>query len=187
MINIENELTILDIDKNEFVASLECLGAKKITDERLQKRYVYDFSPVNRNKWIRLRTNGEKTTLTIKEIQDNSKMNAKEMEIVVSDFETTNQMLEELGYVHRNYQENLRQVFLLDGVEISIDSWPLIPPYAELEGKDLNSINLVLQKLGVNQDKITTLDVTSIYKDIYNIDIQSIGELKFDEKETPEL
>lgn len=39
MINIENELTILDIDKNEFVAKLKSLGAKRITDERLQKRY----------------------------------------------------------------------------------------------------------------------------------------------------
>lgn len=179
MINIENELTILDIDKNEFVAKLESLGAKRITDERLQKRFVYDFNPVDRNKWIRLRTNGEKATLTIKEIQENSKMNAKEMEIVVSDFETTNEMLEELGYTHRNYQENLRQVFMLDGVEISVDSWPLIPPYAELEGKDLESINKVMQKLGVSQDKITTLDVTSIYKEIYNIDILSMKELEF--------
>lgn len=179
MINIENELTILDIDKNEFVAKLKSLGAKMITDERLQKRFVYDFNPINRNKWIRLRTNGEKTTLTIKEIQENSKMNAREMEIVVSDFETTNEMLEELGYIHRNYQENLRQVFMLDGVEISVDSWPLIPPYAELEGKDLESINKVMQKLGVSQDKITTLDVTSIYKEIYNIDILSMKELKF--------
>lgn len=182
MINIENELTILDIDKNEFVAKLKCLGAKMITDERLQKRYVYDFNPINRNKWIRLRTNGEKTTLTIKEIQENSKMNAREMEIVVSDFETTNEMLEELGYTHRNYQENLRQVFMLDGVEISVDSWPLIPPYAELEGKDLESINKVMEKLGVSQDKITTLDVTSIYKEIYNIDILSMKELKFFKK-----
>lgn len=179
MINIENELTILDINKNEFVAKLESLGAKRITDERLQKRFVYDFNPVNRNKWIRLRTNGEKTTLTIKEIRENSKMNVKEMEIVVSDFETTNEMLEELGYTHRNYQENLREVFMLDGVEISVDSWPLIPPYAELEGKDLESINNVMQKLGVSKDKITTLDVTSIYKEIYNIDILSMKELEF--------
>lgn len=108
MINIENELTVLDINKSEFIKKLERLGATKVTDELLQQRYVYDFSPKKDNKWIRLRTNGEKTTLTIKEIQDNSKMNAKEIEISVSDFETTNLLLEELGYSHRNYQENLR-------------------------------------------------------------------------------
>ena len=83
MINIENELTVLDINKSEFINKLERLGATKVTDELLQQRYVYDFSPKKANKWIRLRTNGEKTTLTIKEIQDNSKMNAKEIEISV--------------------------------------------------------------------------------------------------------
>lgn len=179
MINIENELTVLDINKSEFINKLERLGATKVTDELLQQRYVYDFSPKKANKWIRLRTNGEKTTLTIKEIQDNSKMNAKEIEISVSDFETTNLLLEELGYSHRNYQENLRQVFVLNGVEISIDSWPHIPPYVELECKDLESINEVLQKLEVDKKNITMLDVTSIYKDIYGIDILSISELKF--------
>lgn len=67
----------------------------------------------------------------------------------------------------------------MNGVEISIDSWPHIPPYVELECKDLESINEVLQKLEVDKKNITTLDVTSIYKDIYGIDILSISELKF--------
>lgn len=36
----------------------------------LQRRYTYDFNPVQSNKWIRLRTNGSKTLLTIKEVND---------------------------------------------------------------------------------------------------------------------
>lgn len=35
-----------------------------------QRRYTYDFNPVQSNKWIRLRTNGSKTLLTIKEVND---------------------------------------------------------------------------------------------------------------------
>lgn len=182
MINIENELTVLDINKDEFKNKLEYLGATKRTEELLQKRYVYDFEPKNPSKWIRLRTNGINSTLTIKEVHGKSKMGAKEIEISVSDFETTNQLLEELGYTHRNYQENYRQVYELDDVEISIDSWPLIPPYAEFEGKDEESINSVLQKLNIDKNKITLLDVTTIYKDIYNIDILGIKELRFENK-----
>ena len=45
MINIENELTVLDINKSEFINKLERLGATKVTDELFQQRYVYDFSP----------------------------------------------------------------------------------------------------------------------------------------------
>jgi len=68
----------------------------------------------------------------------------------------------------------------LDGVEISIDSWPLIPTYIELESNSEEKINSLLDKLSYNKKDLTTLDVTSIYNDIYNIDILGIKELKFD-------
>ena len=63
----EIEIRLLNINKEQFVKNIIDLGAKKLS-EALQKRYVYDFNPVQDNKWIRLRTNGKKTTLTIKEI-----------------------------------------------------------------------------------------------------------------------
>ena len=58
-----------------------------------------------------------------------------ELETVVGDFDVMNDILKELGYNYRNYQENYRIIYSLDDVEISIDSWPLIPTYAEIEGK----------------------------------------------------
>lgn len=178
---IENEITILDVDKKDFIEKIEKLGAIKRSEEVLQVRYVYDFNPVLPNKWIRLRTNGKKSTLTIKEISGDSKMNAKEWEIEVSNFEETNSILNELGYFHRNRQENKRQVYTLNDVEISIDTWPLIPTYVELEADDANKINELLKVLNIRDDKVTTLDVTSIYNKIYNIDIMKIKDLVFGE------
>lgn len=178
---IENEITILDVDKNNFINKIEELGATKVSDEVLQIRYVYDFNPILPNKWIRLRTNGKKSTLTIKEISNDSKMNAKEWEIEVSDFEETNAILNELGYFHRNKQENKRLVYMWNDVEISIDTWPLIPTYAELETNNTNQIKELLKLLNVVEDKVTTLDVTSIYNKIYNIDIMKIKNLVFGE------
>ena len=64
----EYEVTILDID-NSFEDKLIKLGAKLVSNST-QKRYVYDVIPATPNKWIRLRTNGEKTTLTVKELKD---------------------------------------------------------------------------------------------------------------------
>lgn len=181
--DIEKEITILNIDKESFVKKLIDNGAEAITEELLQVRYTYDFEPVNPNKWIRLRTNGKKSTLTIKEIVDNTKIGGtKEWEIVVSDFEETNRILNELGYTYRNRQENKRQVFMLDGVEISVDSWPLIPPYAEFEGKSEEDILALVKKLNISEKDITTLDVTSIYNDIYGIDILKIKNLTFEGK-----
>ena len=176
----EREVTILNIDIKEFTKNLLKHGAVK-KDEFLQRRYTYDFNPILPNKWIRLRTNGKKTTLTIKEIKNKAAIDGTmELETVVGDFDVMNDILRELGYSYRNYQENYRIIYLMDDVEISIDSWPLIPTYVEIEGKTNEDVVMALEKLGYTLDDATTLDVTSIYNEIYGIDLLKIKELKFE-------
>jgi len=176
--NIEYEMTILEINKEELVKKLESLGATKIADS-LQRRYVYDFNPIDPNKWIRLRTNGKKTTLTIKQVFDKTKIGGtNELEIEVDDFDKTNLILNELGYKIRNYQENYRTSYVLNEVNFDIDSWPLIPTYVEIEGKDEQSVKKALKLLDLGDFKTTTLDVDSIYNEIYNIKVMDIKEFK---------
>lgn len=180
MNNVEYECTYLEINKNDFISKIENLGACKV-GEYYQKRYTYDFNPKKENKWIRLRTNGELTTLTIKEVFDKTSICGNyELEIEVSDFEKTNEILLELGYNYRNYQENKRLIYKLDNIEFDIDSWPLIPEYVEIEGNNEESVKEIIKKLNLDTNKITNYDVTSIYNEIYNIDVLSIKELKFD-------
>ena len=50
----EYEARILEINKEEFIKKLENLGATKVGDY-IQKRYIYDFNPAIKGKWIRLR------------------------------------------------------------------------------------------------------------------------------------
>lgn len=176
--HIECECRILEINKEEFIRKLEKLGAVKV-GEYFQKRFVYDFNPIVSNKWIRLRTNGEKTTLTIKELVDKTIIGTKELEIEVSDFDDANKILNELGYTARNYQENKRITYILDDIEVDIDTWPLIPTYVEIEGKNRECIDDLIKKLSICKKNITSLDVTSIYNEIYNIDILKIKELRF--------
>lgn len=176
----EIEIRILNVDKKKFIEDIIALGAKK-QSEYLQKRYVYDFNPVNPKKWIRLRTNGVKNTITIKEIINNQVIDGtNELEVEVSDFNKANLILKELGYVPRNYQENHRIVYNLNEVEISIDTWPKIPTYVELEAKSEELIKKLLSIIEYNEKDLTTLDVASIYMNVYGIDIMSIKELKFD-------
>lgn len=174
----EYECTILEVDVNSFISKIEKMGAKKISEFN-QKRYVYDFNPINKNKWIRLRTDGKTSTLTIKEIVDKNEIDGtNEIEIEVSSFENANKILNELGYVARNYQENKRIKYTLDGIEIDIDFWPLIPPYVEIEGKNENDVRKMIERLKIDKNMITTLDVASIYNQIYNIDILKIEKLE---------
>ena len=63
----EYEIRVLEIEKESIVKKLESLGAIQ-KGEYNQKRYVYDLKPIQKDKWIRLRTNGIETTLTYKDI-----------------------------------------------------------------------------------------------------------------------
>ena len=103
----------------------------------------------------------------------------KELEIKVDDFEKTNEFLNILGYNARNYQENKRIRYILDGIEIDFDSWPMIPTYMEIEGPDEDSINKMIDKLNISKDKITALNCNDIYKTIYKIDTATIKNLTF--------
>ena len=148
---------------------------------QLGLRYVYDYIPKIDGKWIRLRTNGDKTTLTIKNIVSSQIDGTQELEVVVDDFEKTNLVLNELGFVAKGYQENRRRQYILDGVEIDIDSWPLIPTYLEIEGKSEQDVYQVLEKLGISRDSATSRDVEGIYLD-YGYDLEKIYDLKLEEE-----
>lgn len=177
---IEYEVSILEVDKNKIISKLESLGAT-FKGEYFQRRYTYDFNPKVENKWIRLRTNGSKTTLTIKDLQDSSIIGGtKETEIEVSDFDTTNEMLKQLGYNFKNYQENKRITYILNNVEIDIDSWPKIPTYVEVEGYNEESVKDIVNKINVDNNEVVTYGVTDIYNK-YGIDILKEKELLFEE------
>ena len=177
----EFEVRVLDVNKENIIEKLEKLNAQKIADFDYKRR-VYNFNPPTNHKWIRLRTDGKKTTLTIKKIESFEIDGTKEMEVEVSDFEETNKMLEELGYKAHTYQENRRTRYVLNDVEFDIDSWPYIPTYLEIEGKSEESVKEMIKLLEIDEDKITSLDVQGVFKEFYNIDIAKVPIVKFNEQ-----
>lgn len=176
----EFEVRILEIDPEEIKKRLEKLNATFEWDY-VQKRYVYDFKPKEENKWIRLRTNGKKTTLTIKNIVTSKIDGTQELEVVVDDFDRTNLILKELGYEAKGYQENRRIQYLLNGVEIDIDSWPKIPTYLEIEGPSEDAVYHAVSVLGFDKEDCTTRDVEGIYLD-YGYNLEEIYDLKLEEE-----
>jgi len=175
----EFEAKILEINIEDIVKKLDKLWAKRIW-EKLQKRLVYDFNPKKENSWIRLRDNGTKTTLTIKEINNDQIDGTEELEVEVEDFERTNLILEKLGYISKLYQENKRISYTLDDIEIEIDTRPLIPPYLEIEAKSLIDIEETIKKLGFDVSQTTSMNTIKVYKK-YWIELETIKELKFEE------
>ena len=48
-----------------------------------------------------------------------------------------------------------------------------------IRSKNKEDIEKLIEKLNLDRNKITTYDVTSIYNEIYNIDVMKIKSLKF--------
>ncbi|MCI7003122.1 MAG: hypothetical protein MR904_02095 [Clostridia bacterium] len=105
----------------------------------------------------------------------------KECEITVSDFKTTDELLNKLGYKARSIQQNRRIQYMLNGVEIDIDFWPMIPPYVEFEALNEDAIKNVCKKLDIDYTKLVTLDVCSIYNH-YGIKLEDYPKITLEQE-----
>lgn len=178
----EFEVRKLEVSFEEMIERMHFIGAKKVGVFH-QRRFVYDFNPPEKGRWIRLRSNGKETTLTIKEIKSKRIDGTKELEIIVSDFEATNEILTKLGYVPRTYQENFRVEYTLEGVNFDLDKWPMIPSYIEIEGENEDDVYLMLRKINIDEHDVTTMDIDTLYREKYGIELDSIQNLCFNEDE----
>ena len=176
----EIELRVYDINKEDLIKKIEKLNGKFINNYE-QIRYVYDFNPVKENKWIRLRTDGFKTTLTIKEYISSKINGVNELEIEVSDMEKTNLILEKLGYKKRSVQENKRTRYILNDVEIDIDTWPYLKTFVEFESKSKEKIYDVLKLLDIDIKNTTTKIADDFYYDI-GFTKEMLNDLRFKEE-----
>ena len=175
--NTEYEVKILDIDVDSIKKTLDWLGVRYLWKVD-QQRYVYDFNPVNPNKWLRLRKKWDKVELTMKEMSDDSITGTKELEIGVDSFEKTHALLWELWYFEKAYQENTRESYILDWVEIEIDSWPLIPSYLEIEWNSVEEVEKIVRKIWFSMTYTTSINTNKVYKK-HGIDLDKIKILQF--------
>lgn len=83
---IEYEVRFLEINKDSLVKKLKSIGAIEVGDW-FQIRKTFDLIIPQQNSWLRLRTNGEITTLTVKEINSAKIDGTKEAEVTINDFD----------------------------------------------------------------------------------------------------
>ncbi|WP_019547878.1 class IV adenylate cyclase [Streptomyces sulphureus] len=173
----EYEAKALDIDIEAIQATIRHRGGEHVAD-RMMRRYVYDIAPGDTSKWIRLRQDGDQATLCVKQITSDEIDGTHEVEVTVSSFEDTHALLRVMGFTAKAYQENHRSSYLLGTVRLEIDSWPLIPPYLEIEGDSADEVRDTAKHLGLDPDALTSVNTTGIYTH-YGHDLTAIKELRF--------
>lgn len=172
----EFETKVLDIDVTEIENKLKKLNAK-VRPEVLMRRWVFDID-LSKSEWIRLRDDGKKATITYKCKTGTGIGDTEEIEVETANFEKTAEILSKLKFKDKYYQENKRKLFILDDIEFSIDSWPKIPPYLEIESNNEKKVKKGLALLNLENKDAGDLSVKDTYKR-YGIDLHSFKELKF--------
>lgn len=174
----EYEVKVLGISPIEIIQTLRSLGAKE-TPEVLMRRYVFDFS-TGVIEWLRLRDDGSKVTLTYKHKEKGNTRVGRtiEIETEVGDFDKTATILKKLPFQAIYYQENKRHLFTLDEIEFSLDTWPKIDPFLEVESHNKSKINQGLKLLGLEGKDSGDKDIKEIYDEV-GINLHSFKELKF--------
>ncbi len=179
MNNIEFETKVLSINVEEISKKLLSIGAKQISDT-LSKRMIFDIKS-DGIEWVRVREEGVKKTLTYKyKPLNNSKIGVtQEIEVEVSDFDKTVELITKLPFYYRTmYQENRSIIFRKGNIEFKIAIWPLIDPYLEIEGSNEVEVLRALEELDLKGKDVGDFDIAKIYAE-KGIDMNSYPELKF--------
>lgn len=175
----EYEAKVLDIDPTQMSALILAKGGRLVGGPTLQRRYVYDITPGDQSKWIRVRDTGAKTTLAVKVITHDGIDGTHEVETTVDSLGTTNELLGLIGFQPKSYQENRRTSFALDGAQLEIDEWPMIPPYLEIEADSPAEVVRVAGLLGYDETQLTSENTTKVYAR-YGIDLAQHADVRFD-------
>lgn len=180
----EYEATFLDIDKDDMRERLKNAGAKLERPEFKQRRVVL-CSPLEENAryvWMRVRDEGDKITMTWKSVTGKAIDEQKEVEVTVDNFDNAIELLEKIGCVAQSYQESLREIWTLDGVEIVIDTWPFLEPLVEIEGASEEDVRTATDALGFSWENAHFESAGAFYRTKYgpNANISELPRLTFE-------
>ena len=94
----------------------------------------------------------DKITLSVKIINNNKKIeDQKEICLTVSSYEDAKEIIDTLGCQAKAYQESKRELWKLDNVEITLDEWPFLEPFVEIEGPSEQAVQAMAKKLGFEE------------------------------------
>ena len=164
----EIEAMFADVDHDTIREKLENLGGICVQPMRDMRRALVQ-TPAMRDlhAFLRVRDEGDKITLTYKQVNELSLHGVEEAEIKVDDFDTTVAILKASGLEPTTYQESRRETWQLNDVEVVLDEWPWIETYIEVEGKNEADVRSVVSLLGLSWDKAQFGGVNTLYNEKY--------------------
>ena len=162
----EIEAKFLSVNKDSMRIKLNEVFFVLKTPEYMMRRKTFDFSYLasGRNKWGRVRQEYDKVTMTIKEARGSGINDTYEVELVVNNFDIACSFFESCDIHPQAFQENKREVWVRSGVEVTIDLWPGLKPFVEVEGESESVVRSVSRELGFNFEQAVFGSIDMIYE-----------------------
>ena len=127
---------------------------------------ISSFQGTKPNQSIRTRKEGSIIKFNIKD--KNVEGYDKEWEVNVSNQDTMDEMLGQLGIIKKYVIEKFREMYIDDlDTEYVFDHYPGAPPYLEIEAKTETNLNKAIENLSLSEEKYFT--IKDIYLDLYGI------------------
>lgn len=158
-----------------------------ISAEKLMVRKAFHIDG-NKNKWGRVRHEGDKITLTIKEItKHNDISGVQEAEVIIHSFEEGENVLTMCGFKEVSYQETKRELWEKNDIFVMIDTWPGINPFIEVESVSAEKVRNACNNLGLNYEDALFGGVDVVYSQELNIPAGFINTLSIITFENPPI
>ena len=177
MIPIEFEATFQNINVADLRNKLEGIGAAQVHEEQLLSRVAFNLPTIDSNAFVRVRNEFGKITMTYKSIKGDTIDGQKEVELDIDNFENGIVFLRALGCNEKAYQETKRETWKTgNGVMVTIDTWPFLETFVEIEGENELDVRTISEELGFKWVNAIFDGVTLQYANKYHITKERIND-----------
>jgi len=169
--NTEYEAKFPNIDKDAMRKKLQECGATLIYPEFLQVRAEFDMPHMvgNFGEYVRVRQESDKVTMTYKNHQTDQIDGVQEIELIINDYQSGVDFLKTLGAIQTCHKENYREKWMLNDAEVTLDTYPFLEPYVEVEGSSVKSVIETANKLQLDMDTKLSDTNAALYAQKYSI------------------
>lgn len=144
-------MRFLNIDIDDVRKKLGVIGARRVHEMMLYRRFVFHLQNPSEKGYARVREEDSLITMTIKKYVAGTKY-ASEYEVKLggeTTLEAAKEFMVSAGFVEKAYHETLREKYMIGKkVEVVIDIVPGLPPYIEIEAPDEAKMLKICKKMG---------------------------------------
>lgn len=160
----EFEVKIKNVNHKKLTDQLISIWAKQTLARTFFKRIAFRHPSKDHNAYVRVRDEGNQVTCTYKEVDRTKEIDAvKEIEFIVNDFDACVLFLNEIGLQQKAYQETYRETWHLNNIQITLDEWPWLKPFIEIEWSNIEQVESAASLLGYGKNDMIFGAVDELY------------------------